>query len=214
EPATGEPADEEPTDEEPTDEESVSEEPADEEPASPSETTMELLLPSPAGEPDPARPHPDPTDFGQGPSAPDRETPTGTAAGSEPAEDETEAAAPLPRDTRAEGNEPARGGIEAARTTLPPQQNTPADGEAEAEHHRTPDAPEDEVTAKGLPKRTPKISAPAPAPRQRSASVDAEALRRRLGGFHRGAREGYREAEAEAEIADQNTGGTVEEASS
>ncbi|MFB7324661.1 nitrate- and nitrite sensing domain-containing protein [Streptomyces sp. NPDC056190] len=221
EPATGEPADEEPADEEPVSEEPADEEPADEEPASLSETTMELLLPSPAGEPDPARPHPDPTDFGQapqGPSAPDRETPTGTPAGSEPAEDEdeTEAAAPLPWDTRAEGNEPAGGGTEAARTTLPPQQNTPADGEAEAEHHRTPDAPEDEVTAKGLPKRTPKISAPAPAPRQRSASVDAEALRRRLGGFHRGAREGYREAEAEAEaeIADQNTGGTVEEASS
>ncbi|MEU6652522.1 nitrate- and nitrite sensing domain-containing protein [Streptomyces sp. NPDC046900] len=53
------------------------------------------------------------------------------------------------------------------------------------------------LTAKGLPKRTPKISAPAPAPRQRSGGVDAEALRRRLGGFHRGAAEGYRHVEAE-----------------
>ncbi|MFF4758695.1 nitrate- and nitrite sensing domain-containing protein [Streptomyces sp. NPDC001292] len=209
-PATAEPANEEPATEGP-----ATEDPVDEEPASPSETTMELLLPSPAGEPDPARPHPAPADFGQAshaPSAPDRETPTDTAAGSEPDQDETEAAAPLQQETRAEGSEPAEGGAEAARTTPPPQQNTPADGEAEAEHHRTPDASEDEVTAKGLPKRTPKITAPAPAPRQRSTSVDAEALRRRLGGFHRGAREGYREAEAE--IADQNTGGTVEEASS
>ncbi|MEU3344085.1 nitrate- and nitrite sensing domain-containing protein [Streptomyces sp. NPDC006700] len=168
------------------------------------ETTMELLLPSPAGESEPARPHPAPADNERTPqaaSAPGRETP---AAGSGPDEDGTGPGTPAPfaRET----------GAEDARTTLPPQQNTPADGDAEAEHHRTPDASEDEVTAKGLPKRTPRISAPAPAPRQRSASVDAEALRRRLGGFHRGAQEGYREAEAE--IADQNTGGTVEEASS
>ncbi|MFD4606767.1 nitrate- and nitrite sensing domain-containing protein [Streptomyces sp. NPDC058440] len=168
------------------------------------ETTMELLLPSPAGEPDPARPHPAPADderAPRAPSAPGRETP---AAGTEPDEDGTEPGTPasLAGEARAE----------AARPTLPPQQNAPADGDAEAEHHRTPDVAEDEVTAKGLPKRTPRISAPAPAPRQRNASVDAEALRRRLGGFHRGAQEGYREAEAE--ITDQNTGGTVEEASS
>ncbi|MFF5182299.1 nitrate- and nitrite sensing domain-containing protein [Streptomyces sp. NPDC000345] len=105
-----------------------------------------------------------------------------------------------------------------------------------AEHSRVPDAPEelvaDEelVTDKGLPKRTPKITTPAPAPRQRTGSVDAEALRRRLGGFRRGAEAGYREVEAEiAEKTGQNkvpspqeahahaeedTGGTVEEASS
>ncbi|MFI9647371.1 nitrate- and nitrite sensing domain-containing protein [Streptomyces sp. NPDC052040] len=105
-----------------------------------------------------------------------------------------------------------------------------------------PTAPASEaprLTAKGLPKRTPKISAPAPAPRQRAGGVDAEALRRRLGGFHRGASEGYRHAEAEtAERTAENrapahrptappqnaapgaapgvdpTGGTVEEASS
>ncbi|WP_225636044.1 sensor histidine kinase [Streptomyces solaniscabiei] len=84
------------------------------------------------------------------------------------------------------------------------------------------------VTAKGLPKRTPKISTPAAVPRPRTAgSVDAEALRRRLGGFRRGAEAGRRDVEAEiAERTDQNeappaagtteeaTGGTVEEASS
>ncbi|WSF40479.1 nitrate- and nitrite sensing domain-containing protein [Streptomyces sp. NBC_01356] len=103
-------------------------------------------------------------------------------------------------------------------------------------HDRVPDAAADvdepeRVTDKGLPKRTPKISAPAPAPRPRTGGVDAEALRRRLGGFHRGAQEGRREVEAE--IADQTaelnvpahgagqhaqdvepSGGTVEEASS
>ena len=93
---------------------------------------------------------------------------------------------------------------------------------------RVPDQPEEPVTDKGLPKRTPKITAAAPATRQRSGSVDAEALRRRLGGFRRGAEAGYRDVEAEiAEQTGQNqvpvrdtagseeaTGGTVEEASS
>ncbi|MGI5378179.1 sensor histidine kinase [Streptomyces sp. CA-251387] len=85
--------------------------------------------------------------------------------------------------------------------------------------------PEEQVTDKGLPKRTPKITAPAQAPRQRTGGVDAEALRRRLGGFRRGAEAGYRDVQAEiAEQTGQNktpsseseaaTGGTVEEASS
>lgn len=103
------------------------------------------------------------------------------------------------------------------------------DGEAEAvEHERAPD--EDLVTDKGLPKRTPKITQPAQAPRQRTGTVDADALRRRLGGFRAGASAGYKDVEAEiAEKTGQNpvpaprsaparseaaTGGTVEEASS
>lgn len=99
----------------------------------------------------------------------------------------------------------------------------PAEDEAEAEHARTPD--EELLTDKGLPKRTPKITSPAQAPRQRTAGVDAEALRRRLGGFRRGAEAGYRDVQAE--IAEQTgrhktpsteseatDGGTVEEASS
>jgi signal transduction histidine kinase len=95
-------------------------------------------------------------------------------------------------------------------------------------HERVPDQPEERVTDKGLPKRTPKITAPATTPRPRGGSVDAEALRRRLGGFRRGAEAGYRDVEAE--ITEQTgqterpaagtassaeaTGGTVEEASS
>ncbi|MFF3483402.1 nitrate- and nitrite sensing domain-containing protein [Streptomyces sp. NPDC002701] len=107
-------------------------------------------------------------------------------------------------------------------------------------HERVPDGPQgasasselpelsepsERVTDKGLPKRTPRISAPAPAAGPRRTSVDAEALRRRLGGFHRGASEGRRDVEAE--IAEQTSelqapaahavetkGDTVEEASS
>lgn len=105
-------------------------------------------------------------------------------------------------------------------------------GEGESrEHERAPDEEEDRVTDKGLPKRTPKITAPSTTPRQRSGSVDADALRRRLGGFRQGAQAGYREVEAEiAERtashqrpatgaarpagSEESTGGTVEEASS
>ncbi len=71
-----------------------------------------------------------------------------------------------------------------------------ADGAAGAEHSRTDDD-EEPLTAKGLPKRTPKITElPAQTPRRRPGSVDAEALRRRLGGFRRGAEAGYRDAES------------------
>ncbi|WP_217167639.1 nitrate- and nitrite sensing domain-containing protein [Streptomyces sp. AC512_CC834] len=108
-------------------------------------------------------------------------------------------------------------------------------------HDRTPDAagtepepepgpePDEPVTGKGLPKRTPKLTTPAAVPRPRtSGSVDAEALRRRLGGFRRGAEAGRRDVEAEiadrterhetpptaAGTTEEATGGTVEEASS
>ncbi|MEV5337802.1 nitrate- and nitrite sensing domain-containing protein [Streptomyces sp. NPDC052676] len=70
-------------------------------------------------------------------------------------------------------------------------------------HDRTPDEGEEQLTDKGLPKRTPKISAPASVPRPRAGGVDAEALRRRLGGFRRGAEAGRRDVEAE--IAEQTT---------
>ncbi|MFD0305127.1 nitrate- and nitrite sensing domain-containing protein [Streptomyces sp. NPDC127119] len=85
--------------------------------------------------------------------------------------------------------------------------------------------PAERITDKGLPKRTPRIAAPAPAVGPRQTPVDAEALRRRLGGFHRGASEGRRDVEAEiseqtselqtpAAHAVETRGDTVEEASS
>ncbi|MEU5398367.1 nitrate- and nitrite sensing domain-containing protein [Streptomyces sp. NPDC005963] len=76
----------------------------------------------------------------------------------------------------------------------------------------------DRVTDKGLPKRTPKVVKPAAAQGERTGSVDADALRRRLGGFQRAADEGRREAEAElaqgARKATEEAGDTVEEARS
>lgn len=53
------------------------------------------------------------------------------------------------------------------------------------------------VTDKGLPKRTPKVLKPAAMTADGPGSVDADALRRRLGGFHRGAQDGRRDADAE-----------------
>ncbi|CAM5504020.1 histidine kinase [Streptomyces spiroverticillatus] len=61
------------------------------------------------------------------------------------------------------------------------------------------------LTAKGLPKRTPKVVKPTtPAAPPRTGGVDAEALRRRLGGFQRGALNGRRDVEAEIANSDNN----------
>ncbi|WP_053852878.1 nitrate- and nitrite sensing domain-containing protein [Streptomyces sp. NRRL B-24085] len=128
---------------------------------------------------------------------------------------------------------PAQGEPDPVRPDpVPDEPSTPepepaVDAEAETEHTR---ADEEPLTDKGLPKRTPKITAPtAPAPRRRNASVDADALRRRLGGFRRGAEAGYRDVEAEIKeqtgetqlpaaeqrtASEEATGGTAEEASS
>ncbi|MET9352400.1 nitrate- and nitrite sensing domain-containing protein [Streptomyces sp. NPDC006617] len=108
---------------------------------------------------------------------------------------------------------------------------TPDEGTGRAgDADRTEDAESAEpVTEKGLPKRTPKLTTPAAVPRPRTSdSVDADALRRRLGGFRRGAEAGRRDVEAEiadrtgqnqtpdagADTTEEATGGTVEEASS
>lgn len=131
---------------------------------------------------------------------------------------------------------PARAPQEPNPAATGPERPAPAGSGAESEpaHDRVADEPHEEdepVTDKGLPKRTPKITTPSSAPRPRAGSVDAEALRRRLGGFHRGAEAGRRDVEAE--IAEQTTqtqapttgtarpatseeatGGTVEEATS
>ncbi|MEU6554596.1 nitrate- and nitrite sensing domain-containing protein [Streptomyces sp. NPDC046915] len=167
------------------------EDPVHESAETPAESTMELLLPdlnpTPKAEPEPAAA--DGAEPPQGPPAPTHEP--AAADGAQPAPDHESSTG------GAGGNNPAEGEAEAAATQ---------------EHTRTDD--EEQLTAKGLPKRTPKITAPAQAPRQRSGSVDAEALRRRLGGFRQGAQAGYRRAEAEHATTEEATGGTVEEASS
>ncbi|MEV6161507.1 nitrate- and nitrite sensing domain-containing protein [Streptomyces sp. NPDC052052] len=62
---------------------------------------------------------------------------------------------------------------------------------------RQPEQPE-RLTDKGLPKRTPKVVKAGTAPgSERKGTLDKEALRLRLGGFHQGARDGRRDVEAE-----------------
>ncbi|WP_406735034.1 sensor histidine kinase [Streptomyces sp. NBC_01108] len=58
--------------------------------------------------------------------------------------------------------------------------------------------PQERITDKGLPKRTPKVVKPSTASStERKGNLDKEALRRRLGGFHQGAKNGRRDVEAE-----------------
>ncbi|WP_063804380.1 nitrate- and nitrite sensing domain-containing protein [Streptomyces roseifaciens] len=71
-----------------------------------------------------------------------------------------------------------------------------------------------------LPKRTPKVVAQRPAPQRVRQGVDAEALRRKLAGFQRGAADGRRDARAELagretqrnQAGPPDAGGTPEEA--
>ncbi|MFJ8197371.1 nitrate- and nitrite sensing domain-containing protein [Streptomyces sp. NPDC096152] len=171
---------------------------------SPAETTMELMLPAQASEPDPL--------------------PVRPGSGTGPAHARpTTAAAPAPH-AAAGGNAPHTPAAPGHETSpaAPGGPTRAAAGDFEV-HERAEDEAEDRVTGKGLPKRTPKITAPTQAPRQRTGSVDAEALRRRLGGFRQGAQAGYRDVEAEIAgtqrpdghgQVEEATGGTVEEASS
>ncbi|MGX1272325.1 signal transduction histidine kinase [Streptomyces phaeoluteigriseus] len=174
------------------------------EPETPAETTMELLIPAEA-ESEPAAPGSEPE--AEAVPVPETAAPEAAAPGARPE--------PNPEPA------PESADVESVDAD---------EDDDDAEHTRTPDASEDLVTDKGLPKRTPRLTSSTPAPRQRSGSVDADALRRRLGGFRRGAEAGYRDVEAEiAERTGRNkipspqeahahaaedTGGTVEEASS
>ncbi|MGC4995272.1 MULTISPECIES: sensor histidine kinase [unclassified Streptomyces] len=120
---------------------------------------------------------------------------------------------------------PADGNTAATTADVAPGHAAPLP--AEATHDRAPDETEEKLTSKGLPKRTPKITAPEAPVRPRATGVDAEALRRRLGGFRKGAQAGYRDVEAEiaehtaqnqrpdtSANAEESTGGHAEEASS
>ncbi|MEZ7157516.1 nitrate- and nitrite sensing domain-containing protein [Streptomyces sp. MAD19A] len=187
------------------------------------ETTMELFIPAqPDGRAPAAEGH------GAGSAAPADED-VRPGAGHAPTSTPAPEAAPAPGGLAPESTAPAPGAPEPTPEAAPapgaPAPDTPA---GRTEHARVADgagdgAGDDEpVTAKGLPKRTPKITAPVAPPRPRSGSVDAEALRRRLGGFRRGADAGRRDVEAELaaersrgdDTTEEATGGTVEEASS
>ncbi|MGX5187545.1 sensor histidine kinase [Streptomyces avermitilis] len=145
----------------------------------------------------------------------DEDAVTGESAGREPEPEPEQVPEPTSPETTMEllapvpaAEEPAPAAEEPAPAAeLPAQTATDPFAIGPDAHERTvdegeaPSAAEEpgtpRLTAKGLPKRTPKISAPAPVPRQRPGGVDAEALRRRLGGFHQGARSGQRVIEAE-----------------
>ncbi|MFF1513779.1 nitrate- and nitrite sensing domain-containing protein [Streptomyces sp. NPDC058305] len=171
------------------------------------ETTMELLLPdlaADAQEPHPAAPAADPgtetpAAFGE-PDSGATPAPSGTdvSAGPLPRRDGTR----TPAGAASTGAESRPDAAPAPSEAPPAPTGTGTDPYAIGpdSHERAPDE-RPRLTDKGLPKRTPKISAPAAAPRPRVGGVDADALRRRLGGFHRGAVEGRREVEAE--IADR-----------
>ncbi|MEU6305798.1 nitrate- and nitrite sensing domain-containing protein [Streptomyces chartreusis] len=183
---------------------------ADQEREHPAETTMELLIPVQPTAEAPVQPTTDAP--AETPVRPTADLPVRPTGGPSVADGEV-----APQGPPAPGDGSRTGGAGG---------NPYAEGGAEAEHSRTPD--EEQLTDKGLPKRTPKITTPTQAPRQRTGGVDAEALRKRLGGFRQGAQAGYRDVaaeiaeqtaqnkapDAEPAVSEEATGGTVEEASS
>lgn len=92
-------------------------------------------------------------------------------------------------------------GTDAAPTdaAAAPADASPAGTPADPQTAAAPPAGKQRTTEMGLPKRTPKVVAQqqAPAAPRKSGAANAEALRRRLGGFQAGARVGRREVEAE-----------------
>ncbi|MGW2279677.1 sensor histidine kinase [Streptomyces sp. NPDC001770] len=165
------------------------------------ETTMQFRLPTvPEEDPDPA-----PAAAPDAPGnpylvGPDRhERPAGTADAPAPAAHDPYGA-PEPRPF------PLPGTAHTPYSQVPEDHQAPQAPEPDAlpvreaastESVPGPRQPE-RVTDKGLPKRTPRVVKPAGSPSaERTGSLDKEALRRRLGGFQRGAREGRRDVEAE-----------------
>ncbi|MER5888574.1 nitrate- and nitrite sensing domain-containing protein [Streptomyces sp. NPDC001941] len=181
-----------------------------------SETTLQFRFPAPSAEERPApAPEPEPSAVRDEPgSVRDEPAPAPVPeepAGHGPVRDEL-VRDELVRDESVRhepvGDEPVR---EEAASVAEPVHERPA--EPGQEPPRTTD--------KGLPKRTPKNVRPAAAPVQRRGGVDAEALRRKLGGFQRGAEDGRRVAEREAgntrsggSTTTQTSGETAEEARS
>ncbi|ARF57398.1 histidine kinase [Streptomyces gilvosporeus] len=153
---------------------------ADETPAAKTADAAEHTRPADAS-------HPRPQEPAAAPAAAEDPYAIGPDAHTGPAEEPAPEASDEP--TAAAATEPA-----TARATEEAAQNTTDDTT-----HDTTDTPEPLRTALGLPKRTPKVVAQqqASAAPRKSGAAGAEALRRRLGGFQQGARDGRREVEAE-----------------
>ncbi|KOT38840.1 histidine kinase [Streptomyces caelestis] len=195
----------------------------------PSGTAGAAPQPFDAGADDDVRP-------GAGHATADGEAPSGAPGRS--ADEATEGAAPDDASGADAGPEDRPAADAGNPAGLPRRPGAASEGGTDAEHARVADGDgdgngdededEEPVTAKGLPKRTPRITEPTAAPRPRAGSVDAETLRRRLGGFRRGADAGRRDVEAElaertgghrapsdpAATSEEPAEGTVEEASS
>ncbi|WP_328695595.1 sensor histidine kinase [Streptomyces sp. NBC_00342] len=170
-------------------------EPPSARPESDSETTMQVRLPRvPEFDDVPEFTHA--PAFGEGPEPTLASGPYAIGPDAhERAADEGPQPEPGPEPTPAPAPAPAPVAAQAADTVPGPRQPEPDRAAAR-------------VTEKGLPKRTPKVVAPAAAPAaDRTGSVDKDALRRRLGGFHQGAKDGRRDVEAE--IAESATPGTA-----
>ena len=123
------------------------------------------------------------TPAGAGPSGP-----SGPSEHARPDADDAAAARPRHGRDAAPAHEPATAPATAAAPQPAPE---PAPQPAPAGRS---------VTGLGLPKRVPRASGLSgePATRGRGGPVDADALRRRLGGFAQGLRDGRRDAQAEA----------------
>ncbi|QES48265.1 histidine kinase [Streptomyces venezuelae] len=93
---------------------------------------------------------------------------------------------------------------------------TDPSGDAEADAHTLAPDEAPAVTDKGLPKRTPRAVAAGraadPGTKPEPKRVDAEELRRRLGGFYQGARDGRRVVAAELAEGRNDQGDTAQEA--
>ncbi|MGP3635307.1 nitrate- and nitrite sensing domain-containing protein [Streptomyces sp. 24-1644] len=151
------------------------------------ETTMQVRLPVSPGSPDP---------YAIGPDRHERTADNDSAPTPEPHTAPERTVAPSPFTAPAPA--PVQAPAPAAETVPGPRK---PQGEARGEG-------EGIVTDKGLPKRTPKVVKPADAPVvERKGSLDKDALRRRLGGFHQGAKDGRRDVEAE--IAEDTLGGGI-----
>ncbi|WP_434596420.1 nitrate- and nitrite sensing domain-containing protein [Streptomyces sp. A5-4] len=202
--AQDEPSAEEPTVEVPTVETPLAEE--------------ALIAGRPADEPQAVEPPVDepPVDEPQAHQPPVDEPPA-----HEPPVDEPTWTMRLPK-VPAEAADAAEDAVPTVIETVPAEPHSPAP-ETEVPSSAAASAPPkwERVTDKGLPKRTPKVLGSGPAePAARTGSVDADALRRRLGGFQQGANEGRRDVEAEISSSSANgdrtetEGDTVEEARS
>ncbi|WP_327180162.1 nitrate- and nitrite sensing domain-containing protein [Streptomyces sp. NBC_01335] len=167
----------------------------------PAETTMQFRLPTvpeedvqpaPAAAPDaPGNP------YAIGPDQHERSADT-AGPHAPAAHDPYEAPEPRPFPLPGTGPAPYSQAPQAPQAPQIPQaEPLPVREAASTESVPGPRQPE-RVTDKGLPKRTPRVVKPADSPSaERTGSLDKEALRRRLGGFQRGAREGRRDVEAE-----------------